>query len=585
MNSVLRAALVLSCAGAIAAPFVPTAAAAHFSAVTEAAVRFGVHEITLTGDGGVTNPFDTQATVEFVPPSGAAHARTVAAFYDGDNRWRARVYVSEPGAWRWTSASAHDPKLAGRSGTFSATDSKLRGRLLTHPRNPHHWMTEDGRWFLNLNDTAYFLLCAHRAFGLPVNEDDVKNYVRDVVARGITSVRSFTLVGPSGFLEDGAQFTQRWRESVFDDDAFSRFRLPHFRIADQRLRWLLDTYPDLYVQFILFSRGARYGRDDEMWSRFTPGQKERVLRYMVARYAAFPQIFWLVTNDAHYGEKFPNNNAFAREVGEYFRRHDPWAHPMSTGHARRQPYVFGSEPWSTYIHLEENFDVGALQCAPYLGHNKPVFLGEDRYEQDHLGDRDPKDMRYFQRRLFWAWLLSGGSTNYGGRWWDLVPYSQTGARASFRGPLSGGEAGTTAKAARHTAQLTGLDSVKFIRDYFADRAIELSDFTPDHGRVQDPRVTVGARTPRLMRRGRAEFLIYHPNATADDRNGTVARDRRVELVLDLADAAGKFAVEWCRAEDGAIQRGEPVAGGRTHTLIAPWSGCDCVVRVREIQLP
>ena len=32
-------------------------------------------------------------------------------------------------------------------------------------------------------------------------------------------------------------------------------------------------------------------------------------------YAAFPQIFWLIVNDAHYGPEYPNNNAFAREVG------------------------------------------------------------------------------------------------------------------------------------------------------------------------------------------------------------------------------------------------------------------------------
>ena len=60
---------------------------ATFSTNTQTAVKFGVHEITLTGDGSVANPFDTIAMVTFTPPSGAAKAKTVHAFFDGENVW------------------------------------------------------------------------------------------------------------------------------------------------------------------------------------------------------------------------------------------------------------------------------------------------------------------------------------------------------------------------------------------------------------------------------------------------------------------------------------------------------------------
>lgn len=551
----------------------------HFSSGGQEAAKYGVHEIVLEGDGGGANPFDTVVQVTFTPPSGAANAKTVHAFHDGGATWRARTYVSEVGEWRWTTVSPVDARLAGKSGRFTAKPSNLRGRLLIHPKNPRQWMTENGRWFLNLNDTAYFLLCRNQAFASPVQEDDVRAYVRDVVERGITSVRSFTLVGGGGFLEDGPDFRRRWRDAVFADDALTRLHLEHFQVADRRLAWLLEEHPDLYVQFILFSRGCRYGKDDEVWRGFTPEQKERVMRYMIARYAAYPQIFWLVTNDAHYGPAFPHNNAYAREVGEYFRRHDPWQHPMSTGHARRLEYAFGDEAWSTYIHLEENFDVGAAAYAKHARYGKPVFLGEDRYEQDHPNDRDPVDMRYFQRRLFWVWLLSGGSTNYGGRWWEVVPYSETGRRPSRKGRLQGGETARPAAVQVFDRALTGLDSVKPIRDYFAARSIELSDFEPQPGRVKDVHGASGARAPKLMVRGNAEFLIYHPNATADDRRGTSDASRRVEVQLDLSTTSGDFSVEWHRAQDGVAEKGDAIAGGRVHTLRAPWTGHDCVIRV------
>ncbi len=57
------------------------ALAENFSAGASAAVKFGVHEIVLTGDGSVANPFDTIATVRF----DEQNAKTVQAFFDGPN--------------------------------------------------------------------------------------------------------------------------------------------------------------------------------------------------------------------------------------------------------------------------------------------------------------------------------------------------------------------------------------------------------------------------------------------------------------------------------------------------------------------
>ncbi|MGH7179639.1 MAG: DUF4038 domain-containing protein, partial [Tepidisphaeraceae bacterium] len=321
-------------------------------------------------------------------------------------------------------------------------------------------------------------------------------------------------------------------------------------------------------------------------------QKERLLRYLIARYAAYPQIFWQIVNDAHYApdelnqpdqpdEKgvprapaYPNNIAMAREVGEYFKQHDPWRHPLSTGHARRVPFQFGAEDWATYIHLEDLHDLGAAQYEQYHRFAKPVFLGEDRYEQDYQPDRAPTDMRYFQRRLFWAWLLAGGSANYGGRCWTVVPYSQTG-RAAATHPHAAN------KGLTFTSQLTGLDSVRFIRDYFTRRTIELSDFEPDHRLVSDPDQRPVAQHLKLMRRGTDEYLIYHPNAAAEGRETKPDTARRVRLRLDLRKAHGRFTVEWYRAEDGVAQKGVAIEGGREIELISPFTGHDVVLRLRK----
>jgi hypothetical protein len=82
-----------------------------------------------------------------------------------------------------------------------------------------------------------------------------------------------------------------------------------------------------------------------------------------------------------------------------------------------------------------------------------------------------------------------------------------------------------------------------------------------------------------MRRGHAEFLVYHPNAAADGQEAAVHPERTARVRLDLRQADGPFAVEWYRARDGVAQRGEPVAGGKEAELVAPWPGQDVVLRL------
>src|SRR5688572_12791027 len=88
-------------------------ASPNFSVGESDARLYGVHEIELTGDDSVDNPFDTASTVTFTAPSGTA--TTVSMFYDGASTWRARVYVTETGAWTWSSASTDDDQLDGKN--------------------------------------------------------------------------------------------------------------------------------------------------------------------------------------------------------------------------------------------------------------------------------------------------------------------------------------------------------------------------------------------------------------------------------------------------------------------------------------
>ena len=549
-----------------------TVFAANFTTGSASALKFGTHEIVLTGDGDRANPFETTATVKFTPPSGSANAVTVQAFYDGANIWRARLYVTETGRWEWTSTSATDSRLDHKSGTFTAAGSNLRGLLRKHKINPHAWMTDDGRWFANISDTGYRLFHGQDA---PM----WREFVKDSATKGITCIRAACLGGwggtPNARVDDNNTWVWNdpWAGGAAPDHA--RYDLAKFQNTDARLVWLLDNYPEMYFQFILFSfKGYGSEGTGNHWFSLTEKDRANTMHYMIARWSAFPNLFWLIVNDMHCDGKFPRNQAFVREVGNFFATNDPWKHLISTGPNRRAGFPFTSVDdlkWCSYIYIEDANAVGADQIQQFNFDPVPlhVWMGEDYYEQDHGHYEDP---RFFFRWLFWSWLLSGGSANYCGRWGPIDPYSLTGRRDR---PWQGIDGNTI-----YTGeQLVGLDSVPYIASYFKDRNIDLGLFQPNDGRASDLDGRKGRLRPKLMERGHNEFLVYHPNAAADDKASHVDQARTVRMRIDLKNAPGTFQIEWFRPYDGFAQKAGAVEGGVEREFVAPWKGQDVVLRL------
>jgi hypothetical protein len=525
----------------------------NYTVADEEARKYGVHEIVLKSRGAVEDPFGLDVFVTFVPPGGESWEVRVRAFFDGSNIWRARMYVTETGVWRWNSFSLQETSLHGCSGQFRCAESSLRGMLRKHPDNPLQWMTEDGNGFLNVNDTAYRLF--------DQETDMWKEYAAEDWNLGITSVRA----GALGSI-------------VWEDGSVDEINLSKFQTTDFRLRWLLDHLPGLYIQMILF-RIITYGRDDtgEAWARRPRDERIRTMDYMIARWAAFPQLFWLVVNDIHCDESYPANRRFVREIGQHFARHDPFGHLLSAGPKRGQRFPFtepGQDDWVSYVHIEDKYDLEAAQLKLYSSLPMHIFLGEDRYEQDRA-TLDPLHPAYYFRRLFWSWLLSGGSASYGGRWTVLQPYSRTGG-ISYTTRWVG-----TRDEITYSHRLSGLDSIGVIRRFFTSRDVDLALFQPCtvEDAVSEPASVNGS--VHGMHRDKREYVVYHPNAAAAGRDADLDHSGPARIRINgLPD--GEYRVDWVRAFDGEIKLGETVAGRQTRILTAPWVGEDVIAHIVAI---
>ena len=115
--------------------------------------------------------------------------------------------------------------------------------------------------------------------------------------------------------------------------------------------------------------------------------------------------------------------------------------------------------------------------------------------------------------------------------------------------------------------------------YLRDRNLDLGLFLPDDARVNDLDGRAGRLRPKLMERGKSEFLTDHPNAIADGKAARVDKSKTARMRINLSDAPGPFQVEWFRAFDGVTTPGEMTGGGAQREFVAPWKGEDVVLRL------
>ena len=114
--------------------------------------KWEMWEATLKSSRRYFNPF-TEVTIvaTFRSPSGKVYE--VESFYDGEQTWKVRFMPDELGQWRWFIRSELPDERLSASGRFECIQSKLRGPLRVHSRNP--------LWFAFADGTPVYLSLIH----------------------------------------------------------------------------------------------------------------------------------------------------------------------------------------------------------------------------------------------------------------------------------------------------------------------------------------------------------------------------------------------------------------------------------------
>lgn len=502
--------------------------------------------------------------------------------HDTWERWGARVYVDHVGGWSWKPSEAN-----GETFTAEADPTfKLRGMLRVAASTPgapgKRWYTDDGQTFLPMADTAYRLFFDTPSEGMPgrncppprptaTAQAFIEGYAADVKNHGINVLRIESLgtwaypsrqeptptptptgptptptrtpTGPTPNLAecetDLSLFWADDKDGIDEEllDAQPSINALHsyttvplyfpnltsFKSTDQKLEWLLNAYPEIYIQMILVPEPEDTGQD-HTWNDPNDGiaveYRRQIWRTMVARWAAFPNIFWTISNDLDDSASSTNTRALMNEVGCYLGGavnpstcngipiHNPWRlnRPISAGHLRNAPDSFASDPsasWHTYITSYSDYDLSAQQMdgtrflperypevptptsqptveyAYATRQPKPVYNVEDQYEGSYrekvktptptpTAQKNLRDADYFYRRLFWSNLLSGSGATYGAEptWQGLTKYSNGNYKVD------------DSSCSGNICPLVGLKSIANIPTVLAQTHTDLGGFVP-----------------------------------------------------------------------------------------------------------
>ena len=316
--------------------------------------RWGIFELTLRGSAA-GNPFvETSLSARFTYRNRTVEA---AGFYDGDGIYRVRFMPDTSGSWTFETAS-NLPELAGQRGAFTCVEPAAGNHGPVRVHNTYHFAYADGTPYYPFGTTCYAWV--HQGETLeaqtlatlqtaPFNKMRMCVFPKDYVYNQNEPVY-YPFVRDAGGKNDLGRF----------DPAF--FRHLEGRIGDLR---------DLGIEadVILFHPYDRWG-----YAAMSAEEDHRYLRYVIARLAAYRNVWWSLANEYDFmrNKTMAEWDAFFRIVAE----EDPYQHLRSIHNGARW-YDHG-KPWVTHVCVQS---ADVHQARNWRDdYRKPVIDDECQYE-------------------------------------------------------------------------------------------------------------------------------------------------------------------------------------------------------------
>ncbi len=420
------------------------------SRMKEKIERWGLFELALKGPEEGDPFVDVSFGAEFQYKN---RIIVVDGFYDGDGIYKVRCMPDCEGSWSYRTRSSNSA-LDGICGEFECTAPATGNHGPVRVGKTYHFCYDDGTYYIPVGTTCY--VWNHQG------EDLERQTLETLKTAPFNKMRM--CVFPKDYLYNENEpeyypFTGSL-ENGFD---FTRFNPVFF----QHLESLVKELSKLGIEcdLILFHPYDRWG-----FTTMTAENDDRYLKYIVARLAAFRNIWWSLANeyDLMPSKTMNDWDRFFRIVQEA----DPYQHLRSIHNCR--PFYDHSKPWVTHCSIQHN-DLSMVTEWRDL-YKKPVVVDECKYEGNihrHWGNITAQEMVC----RFWMGFASGGYVGHGETyihpqdilWWAKGGklYGESPARIAFlrlimeEGPQEGLETADLGKDAR-AAGLAGVRDEYFL---------------------------------------------------------------------------------------------------------------------------
>lgn len=316
----------------------------------------------------------------------------VPGFWDGSRRYVARFLPEHEGRWTWRTGSAA-PELDGLTGDLQVAGADGPGVVRVAHR--FHFAHADGTPHRPVGATVYNWL--HQ-------DEPLYSQTVDAIAdAGFTKLRFMVFPQAGAHVEHFPTLLPFEKHADGSWDV-SRPVIAFFRRLDAAIELLGERGIQADVLLYTSYDGGRFGLDG-----LSEEEDAAYLRYVVARLAAFPHVWWSLCNEFDILDR--PRERWTR-TGELLAEIDPHQHLRSI-HNWIELYDY-NQPWVTHAsiqngHVTTEFGRAGLYRDVY---GKPVVLDEIKYEGDapeRWGHLTAQELVH----QFWIATVSGTYASHG----------------------------------------------------------------------------------------------------------------------------------------------------------------------------